>query len=434
VQNSTIPGKNGIKKPRVALIHYSGPPIIAGVELIMKDQARLFRFFNYKADIIVGAGKQFRKDIPVHVIKRMDSTNRFILQVRSELAKNKVSSTFYQMEKSLYTHLKKYILNNGISVCIVHNVMTRHYNLPLTAALTRLSNDMPGVKFIAWVHDTTFSDTSYLHIDPKLSSHFPWNLLVTPMDNWQYVCISEFRKRELLETFEGKKPKHITVIPNGLDVEKFLELSPQMRLFYQEVNGLHSDLIACIPVRVVRRKNLELGIMITAAMIKKGVNFKLIITGNPDHHQADNLAYYNELKQLVSKLGLENNVFFLAEFLKKLDPSLIKEQIKVSEVYQISDLLLMTSTIEGFGLPLIEAGLTRVPIFASDIKPFHEIGTTNINYFSVTTSPERIADIILNRIEKMPQAYFYRKVIKKYSLKDIFKNKIIPLINPNITK
>lgn len=421
------------KKPKIGLIHFSGPPIVAGVELVLRDQARMFRFFNYKAEIIVGAGKQFRKDIPVHVIRRMDSNNPFVLQTRKELLQNIVSPTFFTIERNVYSNLKKYLLNHGITVCIVHNVMTRHYNLALTSALVRLSNDLPQIKFIAWVHDATFSDKSYSKVNPSLAKEYPWNLLVTPRDNWHYVCISEFRKKELLETFGGTKPKHLTVIPNSIDITKFLGLAPQMREFLDEIHGLEPDLIACTPVRIVRRKNLELGIKIAKAMVDKGINFKLIITGNKDYQQSDNMLYYNELKKLVSDLHLENTVYFLAEYMRKLSETLKKKNghVTVSDVYAISDLLLMTSSIEGFGLPLIEAGLMRVPIFTSDIKPFHEIGTTNINYFSLSSDPKTIAEMILTKMEKMPQAYFYRKVIKKYSLRLSFKEKIIPLVDHN---
>lgn len=426
---------NGNGKPRIALIHYSGPPIISGVELVMRDQARLFRFFNYKVSLVLGLGKQFRKDIPVHIIKKMSSTHPDILAVRKELKANTFPPAFTRIEKNLYKRLKDYIIKNNVNICIVHNVMTRHYNLPLTAALIRLSGDMPNVHFITWVHDTTFSDASYFKIDQHFGKNYPWSLLVSPLDNWTYVCISEFRRKELVETFGGKKPKKLLVIPNGIDVEKFLVLSPQMRQFYAHIGGLEADLIAVTPVRLVRRKNLALGIRIAKEIVNRGINFKYIITGYKDQHQ-ENQVYYQELKALVKKLGLENNVFFLAEYLNNLeyeDGQKKRLAVPVEEVYEIADFLLMTSTIEGFGLPLLEAGLARTPIFTSDIKPFHEIGTTNINYFSLSTKPGRIASGILSRMEELPQAYFYRKVIKKYSLRSIFQKQILPLIASSTT-
>lgn len=423
----SMPNSNNVNKPKIALIHFSGPPLIAGVELILRDHARIFRQFNYKVEIIVGAGKQFRKDISVHTVARMDSANKFVLKVQKELANNHISSTFRLIEKNLYTYLKKYLLTHKIDICIVHNIMTRHYNLPLTSALVQLSNDLPHIKFVTWVHDISFADITYSKVNPLLAKEYPWSLLVTPLPNWYYVCISDFRKKELIATFNGNVPRKIITISNGIDVGKFFGLSPQIRTFYKEIGGIESDLIACMPVRVIKRKNLELGIKIAHEMVRKNVNFKLIITGNTDHHQLVNLEYYGYLKALVKELALEKNVFFLTEFLKTIPNN--NHQIDVRQIYQISDFLLMTSSIEGFGLPLLEAGLSRTPIFASDIKPFHEIGTTNIHYFSTAAHPRKLAEIILNKMKSFPQAYFYRKVIKKYSLQHIFKTKILPFID-----
>ena len=205
-----------------------------------------------------------------------------------------------------------------------------------------------------------------------------------------------------------------------------------MRAFYDFIDGRQSDLIACIPVRAVPRKNLELAIAITKEILKKGINFKLILTANVDYKRPENLQYYYKLKELVKENNLEKNIFFLEEYFQhyftQVQPKKPIPSIPIPEVYIISDFLLMTSVIEEFGLPLLEAGLMRCPIFASDIPVFREIGTTNINYFSLKDQPAKIADFILTKMKFMPQAYFYRKVINQYSLHLEFKNLIIPLI------
>ncbi len=410
------------KKPKIALLHYSGPPEISGVDLLMKDQARLFRLHNYPVEIIAGKPRAFRKDIPVTTIRPMYPTHPLVLRVRKELEGGIVSNTFHQLEENLYQSLKKHILARGISVVIIHNVMTRHYNLPLTAALVRLVADLPQVKFCAWVHNINCFDDPYLGLRKELASQYPWNLLVKPVPNLTYICISEYVKKNLLAAFGSKKLDQIIVFHNLHDIPKFLGLTPVMRQFYGEIDGLGSDLIACIPVRAVPRKNLELAITITRAMLDRRVNFKLLLTANVDYKRAENQRYYEKLKSMVKDLRLAGHVFFLAEYFGG-------SPIPIPELYLISDLLLMTSAIEEFGLPLLEAGLMRCPIFASDIPAFREIGTTNINYFSLQSDPGKIADFILSKMKTMPQAYFYRKVIKQFSLHTSFRTKMIPLID-----
>lgn len=232
-----------------------------------------------------------------------------------------------------------------------------------------------------------------------------------------------------MAAFNGGNPTEIIVIPNGRDIQKFLGLSPAMRSLYGDIHGLESDLIACVPVRAIPRKNLELALRITRAIINKGVNFKLLLTANIDYKREQNLNYYNSLKGLAEELNLKESVFFIEEYFERFaTDKKPAPPIPIPELFLISDFLLFTSRVEGFGLPILEAGLMRCPIFAADIPPLREVGSTNINYFSLNDNPEQIADFILDNIKKMPQAYFYRKVIKNFSLHKTFEKLILPLI------
>ncbi len=51
--------------------------------------------------------------------------------------------------------------------------------------------------------------------------------------------------------------------------------------------------------------------------------------------------------------------------------------------YQKSQALVIASEAEGFGLPIVEASQFGIPIFASDIEVFQEIGQGHISYFKV---------------------------------------------------
>jgi len=420
---------NDNQKPKIALFHYSGPPNTSGVDTIIRDQARLFRLYGYKAEIVAGLVKQFRQDIPVHIIKRMSPKHPLVLQTLAELERGEVSSNFKKLERSIFNAIKKYLIRNNIQVCVLHNLFTRPYNLALTSALARLINEFPQIRFITWVHDVVFYNEPDTTLKRNLADQYPWNLLIKPVPELTYVCVSKFIKNDLMTAFNGSQPTKIMVIPNGRDVQKFLGLSPMMRSLYDDINGRDSDLIACIPVRAIPRKNLEFALRVTRAILNRGIRFKLLLTANIDYKREKNIDYYNKLQELSQELNLQNNVFFLEEYFKRFatdkKPAPV---IPIPELFLISDFLLFTSRLEGFGLPLLEAGLMRCPIFAADIPALREIGTTNINYFTLATSPEEVADFILENIKKMPQAYFYRKVIKKFSIHTIFEKQILPLI------
>ena len=49
---------------------------------------------------------------------------------------------------------------------------------------------------------------------------------------------------------------------------------------------------------------------------------------------------------------------------------------EMQEAYATSDLLLFCSTIEGFGMPILEARAVGLPVITSDIEPMNEVGST----------------------------------------------------------
>ena len=65
--------------------------------------------------------------------------------------------------------------------------------------------------------------------------------------------------------------------------------------------------------------------------------------------------------------------------------------------------LVYPSMIEGFGLPLVEAGRYGLPVIASDLPVFHEIGGDHVRYFNLLDSID-----LADKIEEL-----YREPIKK---------------------
>jgi alpha-1,2-rhamnosyltransferase len=53
--------------------------------------------------------------------------------------------------------------------------------------------------------------------------------------------------------------------------------------------------------------------------------------------------------------------------------------------YTHAKALLFSAIVEGFGLPIIEALHKGLPVFASDIPVFHEVGGAYVSYFDQTT-------------------------------------------------
>lgn len=69
--------------------------------------------------------------------------------------------------------------------------------------------------------------------------------------------------------------------------------------------------------------------------------------------------------------------------------------------YERARALIFPSALEGFGLPLVEARRRGIPVIASDIPVFHEIGGDNVRYFDLLDSVG-LADEILRAFREGP--------------------------------
>ena len=94
----------------------------------------------------------------------------------------------------------------------------------------------------------------------------------------------------------------------------------------------------------------------------------------------------------------------------------------------MADLLLMTSKDEGFGLPLIEAGLIKLPIACSKIPPFLEVGT-EVCFFGLNDPPLSVAGRIIEYLARTNTHQMFRKVMKKYVLDVVYKQQLMPFLD-----
>jgi glycosyltransferase involved in cell wall biosynthesis len=100
----------------------------------------------------------------------------------------------------------------------------------------------------------------------------------------------------------------------------------------------------------------------------------------------------------------------------------------VADLYQIADALLFPSTQEGFGIPLIEAGLARLPVFCSDLPPFREIAGDRVHYFAPDANPSDLARRLLEFFASDPAARLRRRVRQEYTWEALFPRLIEPLV------
>ena len=100
----------------------------------------------------------------------------------------------------------------------------------------------------------------------------------------------------------------------------------------------------------------------------------------------------------------------------------------IADFYRLADALFMPSREEGFGIPVIEAGLSRLPIFCADIAPLRELAGERATYFSPDGSPEQIASQVAGRLTTDPNYTMGVHVRTAYTWEGVYARRIAPLL------
>lgn len=397
----------------------------------MAAHARLFATAGYDVTLLAGRGPVAPTGQPyidTIIEPLIDSKNAQLLKLNRELDQGQLPAGFEAFKQEIFQSLVKQL--EGYDACIVHNAFTLHKNLPLTAALFDLAQALPQTRFIAWCHDLAWTNELYA---PVMHPGYPWDLLRTPAPAVTYVAISPQRQLEILESFRPAPPvEQVPVVPNGMAYTDFLKLGSEVRQILEQT-GLaaaqrHGAWLLLLPARLTRRKNVELALQVVAALKQMDRPVRLVVTGPPGPHNPKNDEYVQELMALRRELAVEQEVVFLMEAWQDgagLPRTLSDETI--ADLYRVADLLFFPSTQEGFGLPIIEAGLGRLPIFSTKLAPFLEIAGETISYFQPSDPPEKIARLIVEELTANRQFRLRRQVLENYTWESIFENLIRPL-------
>lgn len=163
------------------------------------------------------------------------------------------------------------------------------------------------------------------------------------------VCVSNIVRDEYIRVAKVSEDK-MKVIYNGIDPKNVVLPQPEHAQVdaLREKYGLNGCRIIGIAGRFVKIKNLEGAIDIYDQLQKKYTEpVKLIMLGTGPME--------DRLKKKVKDLGLEDDIIFPG-FCSDMKPW-----------FQLFDILLLTSLVEGFSLTVVEAMMNRLPIVASEV-------------------------------------------------------------------
>lgn len=403
---------------RIALLHYSALPVVGGVEQVIGQHARLMLEDDHQVTVIAGRGEAIDSRLHFICLPAIDSRHPLVLRLKSQLDRGEIPAEFPNLVDSLAEDLHRSLA--GIDLLIAHNVCSLHKNLALTAAVQRVASKDNAPRLILWHHDLAWTGSRY---QAELHPGYPWDLLRTAWPGATQVVVSALRRQELAG-LTGLSLDHIRVIPNGLDLAQFLKLERQTQDLIRRLSLVDSHPLLLLPVRLTRRKNIELALHILAALKVTFPHAALVVTGPPGPHNPANVAYLKSLLSLRAELGLEGAAHFLAELSQDYLPDAV-----IFDFYRLADALILPSREEGFGIPLLEAGLARLPIFCADIPPLRALADGHAVFFSPDADPGHVAELITHRLSADRLLAFQVRVRTQYAWESIYRQQIRPLLH-----
>jgi glycosyltransferase involved in cell wall biosynthesis len=407
-----------------AILHYASAPIIGGVEATITHHARGLARLGYPVRVISGRGEPFPagENIAYSRHALFDSGHPDILALKKALDAGHVPDAFEAMVDQIASELRRTLA--GCSAVIAHNVTSLNKNLALSKALEKL-NDEGIVRVIAWCHDLAWTNPQY---QPELHPGEPWDALRRRWRGVEYVTVSEARREELAALL-GMPLDEIHVVTPGVDAALMLGWTPLLSALDQRLRLLDADGLLLLPARLTRRKNIALALRILAAMREQsGGDYRLIVTGPPGPHNPTNPGYLGELLDLRRELDLVTSAHFLYECGED-DRPLLVDDATIAALYRTCDALLFPSEQEGFGMPVIEAGITGLPVFCASIPPLQRTGGADARYFDPKNDdPSLIARDILNFFETDASHRLKARARCHFRWEALIEHQIVPLV------
>ena len=300
--------------------------------------------------------------------------------------------SFVPYELALSTKLVDVVKNNSIDVLHVHYAIPHAYAAYMAKKM--LKEQSINIPIVTTLHGTDIT---------LVGNHPSYKTAVTFSINKSDIvtCVSKSLKEDTLDQFDIKK--NIEVIPNFIDINKYII---QQDLCLHE-NPIQSKKFIISHVSNFRTVKNIANVIKVFYNIQKQFKAKLLMIGEgPDKTLAENLCNELGISHLVDFLGNTNQV----------EKNLCH-----------SDLFLLPSSAESFGLAALEAMASKVAVITSNAGGLPEIninGETGYveNYNDVDQMSKKAISILSNRknLEKFKNNAFLKA--KEYDI-----NNIVPL-------
>ncbi len=229
-----------------------------------------------------------------------------------------------------------------------------------------LSNELPlnikkaNCKSIVTIHDVIFKKYPkiYSFINRKI---YDFKTKKSCQNADVIIAISESTKKDLVHYYDIN-PEKIKVVYQSCN-EIFFQMQSNEEVQKTITSYQLPNEYLLFVSTIEPRKNIE---VILKSLSLLQISIPLVIVGKEKKHK-------KVLLELISSLQLKNNIIWLHNINSNLD---------LQAIYQAASIFIYPSYYEGFGLPIIEAALSKTPIIASNTSSLPEAGGNNVIYFN----------------------------------------------------
>ncbi len=238
-----------------------------------------------------------------------------------------------------------------------------------------LSHEIPrgiqetGVKSVVTIHDLIHEryPDQYKSIDVKIYSQ-----------KFRYACkhadkviaISEQTKQDIREFYKTPAEK-IVVCYQSCNPAFGESVSDEQKKSIRERYNLPDKFFLNVG-SIIERKNL-LGICKAMFLLRYDLDIPLVVIG-------DGGDYKEQVKDFIRQNGLERKIIFLSEHPTAKASRSFQSAEDFPAIYQSAIAMIYPSFFEGFGIPVLEALWSRLPVITSNVSCLPEAGGEGAYY------------------------------------------------------
>lgn len=247
--------------------------------------------------------------------------------------------SFYSELDVIVDSLKTILVD--VDVCILHDILFQGWHYIHNIAIRKIATLFPHLRFVAFTHSFPY----------KRPSEIPAHMLglYSPMKNTTYVYPTYSGIPALAEQYQVPEGK-CKVVYNSFSAVSFL--SEEVQQLHEKVNLYDSDILIVYPARLTPSKQLEKIIPLAGALYHFCERSVKIIYCDFPSSDIDSQVYKSKIMSLAKTYELPpDRVVFTSEqgfplgFPRK----------SVLDLFSLSNLFVLPSFSESFGLTVLEA-------------------------------------------------------------------------------